>query len=44
VPKGRPIALAYIKEFVEQAKASGVIRQAIERAGLRRTQVPPRTQ
>lgn len=44
VPKGRPAALAYIKDFIEQAKASGVIRQAIERAGLRRTQVPPRTQ
>jgi len=40
LPKGHPAALAYIREFIEHAKASGVIRQAIERAGLRRTQVP----
>lgn len=44
MPKGRPAALAYMKDFVEQAKASGVIRQAIERAGLHRTHVPPRIQ
>jgi hypothetical protein len=26
--------LAYISEFIEQAKASGLVQQAIERAGL----------
>jgi polar amino acid transport system substrate-binding protein len=41
MPRGRPAALAYIKDFVEQAKAAGVIRQAIKRAGLHRTHVPP---
>ena len=34
VPKGQPARLAYIREFVEQAKASGLVHQAIERAGL----------
>jgi polar amino acid transport system substrate-binding protein len=35
VPKGQAAArLAYISEFIEQAKASGLVHQAIERAGL----------
>lgn len=34
VPKGRAARLAYISEFVEQAKASGFVQQTIERAGL----------
>jgi polar amino acid transport system substrate-binding protein len=34
VPKGQAARLAYISEFVEQAKASGLVQQAIERAGL----------
>jgi hypothetical protein len=33
VPKGRAERLAYISEFVEQAKASGVVQRAIDRAG-----------
>jgi polar amino acid transport system substrate-binding protein len=33
VPKGHPGWLAYISEFVEAAKASGLVQQAIERAG-----------
>ena len=33
VPKGHAGRLAYINEFVEQAKASGLIQRAIERAG-----------
>ena len=39
VPKGQPGRLAYINEFVEQAKASGLVQQAIARAGLRGVQV-----
>ncbi len=35
VPKGHAGRLAYISEFIEQAKASGLVQQAIERAGLR---------
>jgi polar amino acid transport system substrate-binding protein len=34
VPKGQAARLAYINEFIEQAKASGLVQQAIERAGL----------
>ena len=32
--RGRAARLAYISEFIEQAKASGLVQQAIERAGL----------
>jgi polar amino acid transport system substrate-binding protein len=34
VPKGQPGRLAYVTEFIERAKASGLVRQAIEREGL----------
>ena len=34
VAKGPAARLAYISEFIEQAKASGLVQQAIERAGL----------
>jgi polar amino acid transport system substrate-binding protein len=33
VPKGQAARLAYISEFVEEAKASGVVQRAIDRAG-----------
>jgi polar amino acid transport system substrate-binding protein len=33
VPKGQTARLAYISEFVEAAKASGVVKRAIDRAG-----------
>lgn len=33
VPKGQAGQLAYISEFVEEAKASGVVQRAIDRAG-----------
>ena len=41
VPKGQAARLAYLSEFIEQAKASGLVRQAIERAGLPGYQVAP---
>jgi len=34
VRQGQAARLAYISEFIEQAKASGLVQQAIERAGL----------
>jgi polar amino acid transport system substrate-binding protein len=34
VPKGQAARLAYISEFIEQAKASGLVQQAIERSRL----------
>ncbi len=41
VPKGNAGRLAYVTEFIEEAKASGLVRQTIERAGLRGVQVAP---
>lgn len=41
VPKGQAARLAYITEFIEQAKNSGLVQQAIERAGLPGYKVAP---
>jgi len=41
VPKGQTGRLAYIAEFIEEAKASGLVQQAIERAGVRGVLVAP---
>jgi polar amino acid transport system substrate-binding protein len=41
VPKGSAGRLAYVSEFVEEAKASGLVQKAIDRAGPRGTQVAP---
>ena len=37
IPKGRENALEYVRHFVGQAKSSGFLAQAVERAGLRGT-------
>jgi polar amino acid transport system substrate-binding protein len=45
VPKGRPAAgLAYLDEFVEDAKAKGLVKSAIDGAGLRGVVVAPARQ
>jgi polar amino acid transport system substrate-binding protein len=41
VPKGQPGRLAYVSEFVERAKTSGFLQQAIARAGERGMEVAP---
>ncbi len=41
VPKGQAGRLAYVNEFVEWAKASGFLRDAIDRAGPRGITVAP---
>ena len=41
VPKGQTGQLAFINEFVEQAKASGLIQQALDRNGADVFQVAP---
>lgn len=41
VPKGQAGRLAYVSEFIEEAKASGLVKQTIERGGLRGVQVAP---
>ncbi len=44
VPKGRRAALAYVTRFVEEIKAAGEIRRALDRAGLREAVVAPAAQ
>jgi polar amino acid transport system substrate-binding protein len=41
VPKNRPAALAYAGEFLAEAKASGAVRRAFDRAGLQAEAVAP---
>jgi polar amino acid transport system substrate-binding protein len=35
IPKGRGTAMEYLRRFVEEAQASGLLAEAVERAGLR---------
>ena len=41
VPKGRPAALTYVSEFIEEAKASGLVRRALDEVGLTASQIAP---
>jgi polar amino acid transport system substrate-binding protein len=41
VPKGHPEALAYLTKFIEDAKASGSVRRAMDRAGMANLAVTP---
>lgn len=41
VPKNRPAALAYVSTFIEEAKASGLLRQIFDRAGRQEDQIAP---
>jgi polar amino acid transport system substrate-binding protein len=41
VPKGQTDRLAYINEFIEDAKASGLVKRIIEAAGLQGVEVAP---
>jgi polar amino acid transport system substrate-binding protein len=41
IPKGRPAALGYVGEFIEEAKASGLVRRALDEMGLKASQVAP---
>jgi polar amino acid transport system substrate-binding protein len=41
VPKGKPEALAYVSAFIEEAKASGLVRRAFDDIGLKGEQVAP---
>ena len=42
VPRGRDAGLVYLRGFVEDAKASGLVARAIERTGARGVSVAPR--
>ena len=41
VPKDRPNALAYVTAFMEEAKASGMVRRVFDDAGLKQLAVAP---
>ena len=41
MPKGRDLGMAYARIFVEDAKSEGLVKAAIERAGLRGAVVAP---
>jgi polar amino acid transport system substrate-binding protein len=41
IPKGKPAALAYVSEFIEEAKAAGLVRRALDEMGLKASTVAP---
>jgi polar amino acid transport system substrate-binding protein len=41
VPKGKPEALAYVSRFIEDAKATGLVRRAFDAMNLKNSQVAP---
>jgi polar amino acid transport system substrate-binding protein len=41
IPNGRDDAVKYLRQFVEDAKASGLVARAIEKAGVRGVSVAP---
>jgi polar amino acid transport system substrate-binding protein len=41
VPKERPVALAYVTAFIEEAKASGLVRKALDENGIKGPVAPP---
>lgn len=41
VPNGKPEALAYVSQFIEEAKAGGLVRKALDDIGLKTSQVAP---
>jgi polar amino acid transport system substrate-binding protein len=41
VLKDKPAARAYVSEFIEEAKASGLVRRALDSMGLKSSQVAP---
>jgi polar amino acid transport system substrate-binding protein len=40
IPKGRTEGLKYLREFIDEAKSSGLVARAIEKAGVRGVRVP----
>ena len=41
VPKDKPDALAYVSAFIEEAKANGLVRKALDAMNLQNSQVAP---
>jgi polar amino acid transport system substrate-binding protein len=44
IPKGHDAGLAYLRAYVEEAKASGLVARSIEKTGFRGVAVAPRSQ
>jgi len=44
MPKGRDAGMPYLRQFMQEAKSQGLIKGAVERAGLRGVLVAPGTQ
>ncbi len=42
IPKGRDQGAKYLREFIDDVKASGLVARAIEKAGVRGVAIPPR--
>lgn len=42
IPKGRGDGAKYLREFIEEVKASGFVARAIEKAGVRGVSIPPK--
>jgi polar amino acid transport system substrate-binding protein len=42
IPKGRNAGANYLREFIEDLKASGLVMRAMERAGVRGVSVAPK--
>ena len=40
-PKGKAGHIAYVSDFIEEAKAAGLVKQTIDQANLRGLQVAP---
>ena len=41
VPKGKPEALAYVSQFIEEQKAAGAVRKSLDAMNLQNSQVAP---
>jgi polar amino acid transport system substrate-binding protein len=41
VPKNKQAALAYVSAFIEEAKASGLVRRGLDNVGLKASQIAP---
>jgi polar amino acid transport system substrate-binding protein len=41
VPRNKPAALAFVAAFIEEVKASGLVRRALDDMGLTTSQIPP---
>ena len=41
VPNGKPEALAYVSQFIEEAKSGGLVRKALDDIGLKTSEVAP---